>query len=139
MPPVLIRPTEGEAGKRAAFAAADLALVSSGTVVIEMAAAATPMVSAHRDTWLTGAIRRRLMRVESDNLVNLVSGEWVVPEFAQERCTAARIAPALEALLDDPAAGAAQRAAFRPVLEALGRDGEAPALRAAKSVLRVLG
>lgn len=139
VPPVVIPPIEGEDGKQAAFAGADLALVTSGTVVVEMAAAATPMVSAYRTSWLTGAILRQLIRVDSANLVNLVGREAVVPEFLQERCTAARIAPALEALLADPALRAAQLAAFERALKALGRGGEAPSLRAARSVLRVLG
>jgi len=54
MPPVLVRPAEGEEGRQVAFAAADLALVASRTVVVEMAAATTPMVSAYRTSWLTG-------------------------------------------------------------------------------------
>jgi len=139
LPPVLLRPEEDAAARRAAFAAADLALVTSGTVVLEMAAAATPMVSAYRTSWLTGAIIRRLIRVDSANLVNLVSGGRVVPEFLQERCTAARIAPSLEALMADAGARRAQLDAFGSVLEALGRGGEAPSVRAARAVLRVLG
>jgi lipid-A-disaccharide synthase len=139
VPPVLVRPSEGEAGKQVAFAAADLALVTSGTVVLEMAAAATPMVSAYRTSWLTGAILRRLIRVDSANLVNLVSGEWIVPEFLQENCTAARIAPALTTLLEEPSDRAGQLAAFEDVLIALGRGGVPPSVRAARSVLKVLG
>ena len=137
--PVLILPDEGEEAKRAAFAAADVALVASGTVTLEMAAAATPMVSAYRTSRLTAAILRRLVRVDTANLVNLVGGEAVVPEFLQDDCAAAKIAPAVLALLDDPAGRAAQLAAFERVMAALGREGEPPSMRAARSVLRVMG
>jgi lipid-A-disaccharide synthase len=136
--PVLVLPEEGEAAKRAAYAAADCALVASGTVTLEMAAAGTPMVSAYRTSWLTAAIARRLLRVDTANLVNLVSGEHVVPEFLQENCRADRIAPAVLALLDDPAGRTAQVAAFERVMTVLGRGGEPPSIRAARSVLRVL-
>ncbi len=137
--PVLVLPEEGEAAKRAAFAAADLALVTSGTVTLEMAAAATPMVSAYRTSWLTAAIVRRLVRVDTANLVNLVSGGGVVPEFLQERCAAAGIAPALLTLMEQPEARAAQLAAFGRVMAALGQGGEPPSVRAARSVLEALG
>jgi lipid-A-disaccharide synthase len=136
--PVLVLPDAGEAAKHTAFAAADLALVASGTVVLEMAAAGTPMVSAYRTSWLTAAILRRLVRVDTANLVNLVGGETVVPEFLQERCRAEPIAAALSELLDDPAGRLAQLAAFERVLVALGRGGEPPSVRAARSVLGVL-
>jgi len=136
--PVLVLPGDGEAAKRAAFAAAELALVTSGTVTLEMAAAATPMVSAYRTSWMTAAIVRQLVRVDTANLVNLVGGEGVVPEFLQERCAADRIAPALLALMADPQARAAQLAAFARVMTALGQGGEPPSVRAARSVLRVL-
>jgi lipid-A-disaccharide synthase len=137
--PVLVLPEEGEAAKRAAFAAADLALVTSGTVTLEMAAAGTPMVSAYRTSWLTAAILRRLVRVDTANLVNLVGGANVVPEFLQEDCRADRIAPAVLALIEGEDGRAVQLAAFERVLTALGRGGEPPSVRAVRSVLEVLG
>jgi lipid-A-disaccharide synthase len=136
--PVLVLPDDGEAVKRAAFAAADLALVASGTVALEMAAAGTPLISAYKTSWLTAAIARRLLRVDSANLVNLVGGEKVVPEFYQKDCRADLIAPALQALLEDTAGRAAQLNAFERVMTALGRGGEAPSLRAARSVIEAL-
>ena len=136
--PVLVLPDQGEAAKRASFAAADCALVASGTVTLEMAAAGTPMVSAYKTSWLTAAIARRLLRVDSANLVNLVGGANVVPEFLQEDCRAERIAPAVLGLLEDPTTQAAQGAAFERVMLALGRGGEPASVRAARSVLGVL-
>ena len=136
---MLIGPEEGEAARCAAFAAADAALVTSGSVVLDMAAAGTPMVSAYRASPVTAAIVRRLVRVDTANLVNLVGGAIAVPEFLQERCTPELIAPAVSALLRRPEERARQQAAFGPVLDALGRGGEPPSMRAARAVLRVLG
>jgi lipid-A-disaccharide synthase len=137
--PVLMLPDVSEEAKRAAFAAADCALLASGTVTLETAAAGTPMVSAYRTSWLTAAIARRLLRVDTANLVNLVDGEKVVPEFLQNDCRDDLIAPAVSDLLENPAARAAQVAAFTRVMTTLGRGGELPSVRAARSVLRTLG
>ena len=137
--PLLIRPEEGEPARHAAFAAADLALAKSGTVGLELAAAGTPMISAYATSWPTAAVLRRMLRVDTASLVNLVGGEIVVPEFIQENCTPGRIAPALLDLTANAESREAQRRAFGRVLAALGGTGEPPSYRAAQSVLRLLG
>jgi lipid-A-disaccharide synthase len=132
-------PAAAEARKRAAFAAADVALAASGTVSLELAAAGAPMVIGYRVHPLTAPLARRLIRVDTSTLVNLVTGTRAVPEFFQQDCTPERLAPAVARLLDDPAAAAAQRAAGDRAMELLGRGGEPPGLRAARSVLGRLG
>jgi lipid-A-disaccharide synthase len=62
-----------------------------------------------------------------------------VPEFLAEACTPALIAPAVERLLVEPEAAAAQRAAGERAMALLGRGGEPPGLRAARSVLAAIG
>ena len=125
-----------EAGeKRGAFAAADVAVAASGTVSLELAAAGCPMVIAYDMHPLTLWLMRRAALIDTVTLVNLVSETRVVPEFIGERCRADLIAPAVEALLADPSA---QDAAMRVTMERLGLGGEAPGLRAARSVLSVL-
>jgi lipid-A-disaccharide synthase len=124
-----------EARKRAAFAAADVALAASGTVSLELAAAATPMVIAYDASALTAFLVKRLVRVDTATLVNLVTGTRAVPEFLFENCTPAAITPAVEALLAEPEAAAAQRAAGEAAMRLLGRGGEPPGVRAARSVL----
>jgi lipid-A-disaccharide synthase len=128
-----------EARKCAAFAAADVALAASGTVSLELAAAGTAMVIAYDANALTAWMVKRLVRVDTATLVNLVTDSRAVPEFLFENCTAAAITPAVEALLIDPEAAAAQRAAGARAMTLLGRGGEPPGVRAAGSVLRALG
>ncbi len=137
-PAYLVLPVAGEVVKRRAFAASDVALCTSGTVTLELAAAGTPMVAAYRTNWLTAAIVRRLVRVGTANLVNLVTGRNDVPEFLQERCKAEFMAPVLAKLVEENSARAAQRRAFTEALDALGRGGMPPAQRAARSVLRAV-
>lgn len=130
---------EAEARKRALMAAADAALAASGTVSLELAAAGTPMVIAYRLNPLSALIARRLIRIDTATLVNLVTGTRAVPEFLQEDCTSERLIPAVARLLTDPGAAAAQRAAAAETMALLGRGGEPPGLRAARSVLAHLG
>jgi lipid-A-disaccharide synthase len=133
-----VPPDAPETERRLAFAAGDAALCTSGTVTLETAAADVPTVVAYRASPLTAAIVRRLVRVDTATLVNLVIGRKAVPEFLQERCTAANLADAVARLLADPDAAGAQRAAFDEAMVALGRDGPAPDQRAARSVLNFL-
>ena len=81
---------EAEARKRAAFAAADVALAASGTVSLELAAAGTPMVIAYTANPLTGWIVMRMARIDTATLVNLVTDTRVVPEFFLGDCTPRR-------------------------------------------------
>lgn len=121
--------------KRAAFAMADVALAASGTVSLELAANGCPMVIAYDMNRLSLWLMRRAAKVDTVTLVNLVSETRVVPEFIGEACRADLIAPALEALLADPSG---QKKAMALTMERLGKGGEAPGLRAARSVLAAL-
>jgi lipid-A-disaccharide synthase len=126
---------EDAAAKRGAFAAADVALAASGTVSLELAANACPMVIAYDMHPATLWLMRRAALIDSVTLVNLVSETRVVPEFIGPDCRADKIVPALEATLANPAA---QRAAMALTMERLGQGGEPPGLRAARSVLEAL-
>ncbi|HID67987.1 MAG TPA: lipid-A-disaccharide synthase, partial [Roseibacterium sp.] len=142
--PILVD-AQDAATKRAAFAAADGALAASGTVSLELAANAVPMVIAYDMNWLTRAIVKRAIKVDTVTLVNLVSETRVVPEFLAENCRPGAIRPAIEALLQGTTSHAttshgtsAQDAAMALTMERLGRGGDAPGLRAARSVLAAL-
>jgi lipid-A-disaccharide synthase len=132
----LILPAPDLATRTAAFAAADVALAASGTVSLELAAQACPMVIAYDMAPLTLWLMRRMARVDTVTLVNLVSETRAVPEFIGKECRADRIAPALLHLLDHGAAS--QHDAMRLTMDRLGRGGPPPGLRAARSVLEAL-
>ena len=118
--------------KLSAFGAADIALAASGTVSLELAAAQTPMVIAYKMNWLTAAIMRRLMRVDTVTLVNLVSETRVVPEFLMENCTAEAVAQGLSTLL---AKLEKQSSSLDITMDRLGRGQERAGLRAARAIL----
>lgn len=133
--PIAPQIIEDKALKRAAFAAADVALAASGTVSLELAANGCPMVIAYDLHPISLWLMRRAALIDTVTLVNLVSDSRAVPEFIGERCRAELIAPALLGLLQDRHA---QDQAMRLTMQRLGQGGEAPGLRAARSVLSVL-
>ena len=125
------------AEKRAAFAAADVALAASGTVSLELAANTVPMVIAYDMNWLSRKLIRAMLQIDTVTLVNLVSETRTVPEFLGEACKPDDIARALDLALRPGPERAAQAAAAEITMEMLGRGDEAPGLRAAKVVARV--
>ena len=124
------------AKKRAAFKAADVALAASGTVSLELAAAATPMVIGYDMGWISRKIVPRLLKTDTVTLVNLVSDSRVVPEFTGDDCRPGPMAEAVTGVLEAPGA---QLEALETTMARLGRGGEAPGLRAARAVLHGLG
>jgi lipid-A-disaccharide synthase len=104
--------------------AADVALCKPGTSTLEAALLGCPLVVAGRSSWLTGRILRRLVRVDSLAMPNLIAGKPIVPELYQEDAVPERIADALQALLRGPERDR-QLEALRVVRESLSRGGAA--------------
>jgi lipid-A-disaccharide synthase len=82
--------------------AADVALAKPGTVTVEISLLGTPMVVAFRTNFLTAFLARRMLRISSVTMPNLIVGAPVVPEFLQEEAQPERIALALAELLEGP-------------------------------------
>ena len=121
--------------KRAAFAAADVALAASGTVSLELAANNTPMVIAYDMNWFSWQIMSRLANVDTVTLVNLVTGQNVIPEFLGPKCKPKDIAEALIELMTDQPKRWVQQAAMTEAMKRLGATGQPPGLRAAHAVI----
>lgn len=136
--PTDLGPEEAERRKLLAFASADAALAASGTVSLELAAMGCPSVIGYRMNHLTSLIVRRLIRVKSATLVNILTDSMVVPEYLQEFCTPEALSMAVRPLLKDPAARDAQREAANDAMVLLGRGGPPPGQRAADAVLAAL-
>jgi lipid-A-disaccharide synthase len=101
--------------------AADVALCVSGTITLEGALCQTPLVVAYRMPWLTYQILRRLVRVDSIALPNLLMPGINVPERIQDAATAPKLAEALDAWLADPDRTAAYRARCAALHDVLHR------------------
>ena len=134
--PVPVQILRGEADKWRAFRSARAALAASGTVTLELALAHIPMVTAYKVNALEAAFARRVVRVPSVILPNLILGENVVPEFLQENCTPKNLSEALIPLMQGGAERTAQIDAFHRVDQLMMlADHEAPSQKAAEIVL----
>jgi lipid-A-disaccharide synthase len=136
--PVQPRIIVGEQEKKAAFRSAHAAFVKSGTVTLELALADVPMVAAYKVGVIEASILRRAIRGSSVILANLVIGENVVPEFLQEDCTPAKLAPALRDILSDSPLRRRQTEAFAKIDAIMSTGGQPPSARAADIVLAAM-
>lgn len=128
----------GEDDKRAAFRVARAALAKSGTVTLELALASVPMVAAYKAGSVEAWIARRVIRVSSVILANLVMRENVIPEFLQEDCVPGKLAPALKEILTDSPMRQRQLKAFARLDTIMATGQRSPSERAADIVIEVM-
>jgi len=119
-----------------ALAAADSAIISSGTATVEAALLDTPMVVIYRVTPLTAALAKPLVRTEFFGMVNLIAGRRVVPELIQKKFTAKRVAQEVLHQLRDAQARCDLRKGLAVVRERLGPPGAVQ--RAADAIAHLL-
>jgi lipid-A-disaccharide synthase len=106
------------------LAACDVALLKPGTATLEAALLDRPMVVTGRLHPLSAAIVRRLVKVDSLAMPNLIAGRRVVPELLQAEATPEALADALRLALEEPGRGR-QRAGLAEVRRSLGGVGAA--------------
>src|SRR5579863_44432 len=119
-----------------ALAAADCAVVSSGTATVEATLLGTPMVIVYRVSKLTAAIARRMVKTPFFGMVNLILGRQVATELIQDKFTAEALERELRRLLDSPEARERQRSELAAVRARLGPSG--PIERAADIIAAML-
>src|SRR6266436_2170143 len=123
-----------------ALAAADLAIVSSGTATVETALLGKPMIVVYRLSPLTAWLAKPLVRTEFFSMVNLIAGRSVVPELIQDDFTPQRVADEAEKLLSATEEGRnrveAMRHGLQEVRRLLGPPGAVE--RAADEIARLL-
>jgi lipid-A-disaccharide synthase len=116
---------------------ADVAVVASGTATLETAVLGVPQVIVYKTGWVNYEIAKRLVRVSSIGLANLVAGSQAAPELIQRDATGPRVAAELAKLLTNPDARDAQLRAFAGIPERLGGPGAAD--RAAAALIEFVG
>jgi len=134
--PSLLRVEIVDGSAHAVLRAADVALLKPGTSTLEATLLGCPQVVAARTNRLTAALLRRMVKVDTLTMPNLIAGEAVVPEFLQEDARAERIAEAVLALVRGPAREE-QLERLRSVREQLSQGGAAK--RAAEIASEMIG
>lgn len=136
--PVKARIVSGEAAKLEAFRGARAALAASGTVTLELALSQVPTVAAYKGANWEAALARRLVKLPSVILPNLILGRSIVPEFIQETATPQALAAALLAALDDGEARRRQLEGFVEVETIMRSAGADPAANAVAAALALV-
>jgi lipid-A-disaccharide synthase len=78
-----------------ALAAADVALVASGTATLEAAMLGCPHVVAYKMSPTTYRLMKKKAYLPYVGLPNILAGEWIVPELLQDDATPANLAQAM--------------------------------------------
>jgi lipid-A-disaccharide synthase len=120
-----------------ALAAAQLAVVASGTATLEAAIIGTPLIIVYRASGLNWRLFWPLVNVPFVGLPNLIAGRQIALELLQNDLTGERLAAHIIAWLDDETRLARLRNELAEVRQRLG---EAQASeRAARRILDLLG
>ncbi|MEM9302964.1 MAG: lipid-A-disaccharide synthase [Pseudomonadota bacterium] len=119
------------------LAAADVAIVASGTATLEAVLTRTPMVVVYRIAPSTHFIVHALkwMAVDSYSLPNALAGGRVVPELMQDNFTAEKVTAELLDLLGSAERQATMREAFAKIHAELRQDASEQAAEAIASML----
>jgi lipid-A-disaccharide synthase len=137
--PIMPEIVVGEAEKLAAFRKARAALAASGTVTLELALAQVPTVAAYRGAGWEAAIARRLIKLPSVILPNLILGHSVVPEFIQDDATPEALSRHVVSALAEGPDRERQLAGFAEVEAIMKSAGASPAANAVEAALALVG
>lgn len=106
-----------------ALAAADCAIVASGTATVEAAILGTPMVVVYRVTPATAFVARRMIRSPYIAMANLIAERKVVPELIQDDFTPEAVESEVRRLLERADAREQMRTDLATVRAKLGPEG----------------
>jgi lipid-A-disaccharide synthase len=118
------------------LAAAELAVVASGTATLETAIIGTPMIIVYRASSLNWRLFRPLINVPYVGMPNLIAGREIAPELLQNDLNPQRLAGLIAEMLDDQSRLARLRSCLTDVREKLGESNASE--RAALRVLEML-
>ncbi len=118
-----------------ALAAADVAVVTSGTATLETAIIGTPMVIVYKTSGFNYKTLRPLIDVPHFGLINLIAQERLAVELIQDDFTPEILRKELLSLLG-PENNTRMRKRLKEVVETLGQGGASE--RAAEAVLKFL-
>jgi lipid-A-disaccharide synthase len=119
-----------------AMAAADLAVVASGTATLEAAIIGSPLIVVYRASQLNWRIFRPLINTPFVGMPNLIAGKEIAPELLQNDLTGEKLAEGIVGFLSDPARLRQSRADLAEVRKKLGEANASE--RAASKILDLL-
>jgi lipid-A-disaccharide synthase len=124
-------------GAHDAMRSASAGLIKAGTSTLEAAVLGMPFATFYRTSWLTYAIAKRLVNVQSVTMLNLLLKRQVAHEFLQAEATSEALIREVRELLTSEERQRELAAATAEVREVLGitADAPPPADRAADAIV----
>jgi lipid-A-disaccharide synthase len=119
-----------------ALRTATIAISKTGTITMECACFGVPTVTLYKTSWATYEIGKRIVKVKSLTMPNLLAGEPVFPEFIQNDATPEKISAGALELLRNESARQHVRARLAEIMTSLGGPGASH--RAADAILNLL-
>lgn len=116
---------------------AKAALVTSGTATLETALFGVPQVVCYKGSAISYQIAKRLVKVKSISLVNLIMDKPVVKELIQQELTVENIKAELNLLLHDESRRSELKEDYQHLKTLLQKEGNASA-RAAQEIIGFL-
>ncbi len=104
-------------------AACDAVLCVSGTVTLQIALVGTPMTIVYKMSPLSYAVAKRVVRIESVGLANIVAGKKIVREFIQDAANPHALSAEILRLLDDHDYARRMRVELAKVRDLMGEPG----------------
>jgi lipid-A-disaccharide synthase len=122
---------------RATLMHARASVVASGTATVEATLSGTPFIVVYRLAPLTWALGRRLVKLDTFAMPNLIAGKKIVPELIQSGFTAEAVVRELQAIISSGPARQQMEAALKMVQGQLhdSQEADPPALRASREIL----
>ncbi len=121
---------------REVMAAANVVLLASGTASLEAMLLKRPLVVAYRMAPFSYWLAKRLLKVKSVSLPNLLANEILVPELLQDEATPDRLGQAVLHYFENPQAAAEVMGRFNEIHHELRQDASQ---QAARAVLELIG
>lgn len=93
----------GDHSRRRVLHESHVALTKTGTITLEIAGHGLPMVAAYQVNPISAYLVRRMLTIPYVNLINILSGEEVLPEMLQEQCEPGELTRQIRYLIEHPA------------------------------------
>lgn len=119
-----------------ALSESEIAISKTGTITTECAFFGIPAVTMYKVSWIFYEVGKRVVKVNSITMPNLLAGEEVFPEFVQNTATPENIARAALDLLQNESRRDEIKSKLARVITSLGGPGASR--RAAQAITRLL-
>jgi lipid-A-disaccharide synthase len=128
-----------ETEKQKISSSANIVLAKSGTNTFEFNIFNIPLVIVYSFSWLTNRIVKRLVKIKYANLVNIMAGREIIPEFILDNANPVLIADELNKILSDKQISAKQIQETIKIIEKLGyNSGNRASVNGANKILELL-